>query len=321
MGAGNFNPLGGVSQLFGGDGNASDNGGQAITDIGNNLASQTAVSPQSAAQTSASYGTGTDLVNQYMAQLQGGNAEQNFQNQGPLSAALYGQVAQQAQNPAAGWQNALAPELTQAQNQINEYYNARGLDNSGIAIGAMGTAGVDLAVQNAQNEMQYQQQSLSNAQSLSTNISGLQQQNLAGLGGLYENQQNAGLQSQSLANQGLEAASQIQTYPAQAQLGSYYGGVAAQQALPGQLIGAGGQLGGDMMLASAMCWVAAELFGGWNKPKTRAARAYMMNKSPMWFFNLYFKYGKRFAAFIKDKLFIKNMIRPLFEQFALLGRV
>ncbi len=315
------NPFDPATYGFGSSGDANSNGADALTAIGNNIATQTAVSPQSAAQTSASYGTGQDLVNQYLAQLKGGNAEANFQAQGPLSSALYGQVLNQAQNPTAGWQSALAPELTQAQNQINQYYNSRGLDNSGIAIGAMGQAGVDLAIQNAQNEMTYQQQSLSNAQSLSTNAAGLQQQNLSGLTGIYNTQQQAGLQSQSMANQGLEAASQIQAYPYQAQLGSYYGAQAAQQALPGQLIGAGGQLGGDFMLASAMgCWIAAEIFGGFTAPKTKLARYWLICRSPFWFMRLYFKYGKKVAKFISNKFILKLTLRPLFELFALLGR-
>lgn len=244
--------LGGIGAGFlgGNSGDASDNGANAITGIGNNLASSTAVSPQQANQTSQSFNIG-----QYLQQLFGQNVgqpgaqtgeaspEAQFQAQGPLAQTTYQDILTQAQDPTAGWQSTLAPQLKQAQDQINEYYNSRGLENSGIAIGAMGTAGVDLAIQNAQNEMAYQQQSLSNAQSLSTNTSGLAQTNIQNLLGLYENQQGSGLTAQGLSNQGLEAASQIQAYPQQAALGSYYGGVAAQQALPGQLIGAGGQLG------------------------------------------------------------------------------
>lgn len=233
--------------------------GNAITAIGNNVAQQTAVSPQQAAQTSGTYD-----VEQYLSQLMGQTvgqpgataqtltAEQQYQNQGPLAQATYNDVLAQAQNPLAGYQSALAPSLQQAQNSINEYYNARGLDNSGIAIGSMGTAGVDLAIQNAQNEMTYQQQSLQNASTLSTQTSGLAQQNLQNLTGLAGQQQQTGLTAQSMANQGLESAAQIQAYPSEAALGSAYGTEAAQNALPGQLIGAGGQLGGAMIMASAL---------------------------------------------------------------------
>lgn len=236
--------------------NSADDSAAQITGIGNNIAAQTAVSPQQAAQTSQSFNIG-----QYLQQLFGQNVgqpganaggqltgEQQYQNQGPLAQATYNDVLAQAKDPGAGYQSALAPSLEQAQNSINEYYNSRGLDNSGIAIGSMGEAGVDLAIQNAQNEMQYQQQSLQNASTLSTQTSGLAQQNLENLSGLYSNQQATGLTAQSQANQGLESAAQIQAYPAQANLGSYYGSVAAQEALPGQLIGAGGQLGAALLM-------------------------------------------------------------------------
>ena len=133
----------------------------------------------------------------------------------------------QAQNPTAGWQNTLAPQLEQAQNQINEYYNNRGLDNSGIAIGSMGEAGVDLAIQNAQNEMAYQQQSLQNAQTLSTNAAGLDQQNLENMAGLYNTQQQAGLSGIQMQNQGYQAGEEYQAYPQQAALGSASNAAAA----------------------------------------------------------------------------------------------
>lgn len=231
--------------------NAGNSASDAINTVGNNVQQESAMTPQAQSQWQNSYGIG-----QYLSQLFGQNvgqpganaggsasAEQQYQNQGPLSQALYNQTLTQAQNPTAGWQSTLAPQLQQAQNSINEYYNARGLDNSGIAIGAMGTAGVDLAIQNAQSEMAYQQQSLQNANTLSTNASGLAQQNVQNLSGLYNQQQSSGLQGQQLAQQGYQAGAEYQAYPQQAALGSYYGGQAAQQALPGQLIGAGGQLG------------------------------------------------------------------------------
>lgn len=312
--------------LFGG--NSSDNGaGDAIAGIGNNLANKTAISPQQATQTSNSFDIGQYLqqlfgqqVGQPGANAGGQTAEQQYQNQGPLAKSLYNQTLAQAQNPTAGWQSTLQPQLQQAQNQINEYYNARGLDNSGIAIGAMGTAGVDLAIQNAQNEMAYQQQSLQNANALSTNAAGLGQQNIQNLTGLYENQQSSGLTAQGQANQGLEAAAGYQAYPQQAALGSYYGGVAAQQALPGQLIGAGGQLGAAMMLG---CWVAAEVLGNgdMNHPKVCNARNFINNIAPRWFREFYLKHGYSFAAYIRNKMVLKLMLKPIFEHFSYLGGV
>jgi len=71
--------------------------------------------------------------------------------------------------------------------------------------------------------------------------------------------------------------------------------------------------------AFLLCWVASELFGGWFEPKTVGARNYISNIAPKWFKNLYIKYGERFAKFIKDKHWLKNMIRPIFEKFSEIG--
>lgn len=229
--------------------NNVDSAGNAISNIGNNVQQESAMSQSAQNQWQNSYGIGQDLQNIYGQQLQGGNPEQNYQQQGPLAQANYNQVLQQAQNPTAGWQNTLAPQLDQAQNQINEYYNARGLDNSGIAIGAMGTAGVDLAIQNAQNEMQYQQQSLQNAGSLSSGIYNQNNSTIKGLQDLYGQQQGYGLQGQGLAQQGYQAGAEYQSYPYQSQLGYGYGQLAAAQAVPGQIAGEGAQLGSAFIMA------------------------------------------------------------------------
>lgn len=82
----------------------------------------------------------------------------------------------------------------------------------------------------------------------------------------------------------------------------------------GQMIGTGTSAG--MML---MCWVASEIYGGWFKPKTVAARYYVANEAPSWFRNAYIKHGKQFAEFIKDKPVIKAIIKPLFDFFAKKG--
>ena len=73
--------------------------------------------------------------------------------------------------------------------------------------------------------------------------------------------------------------------------------------------------------AAMFCWVAAEIFGGWNKPKTNSARYYIGSIAPAWFRNFYHEYGERIAAFIHDKPIFKMLLRPLFELFALRGVV
>lgn len=67
------------------------------------------------------------------------------------------------------------------------------------------------------------------------------------------------------------------------------------------------------------CWVAAEIFGGWSKLKTRFARIFIQTKAPAWFRSIYMKHGEAIATFIRDKEWIKNAIRPMFESFAVKG--
>lgn len=170
------------------------------------------------------------------------NGEQQLQNQGALGKSLYDQTLSQSQNPDAYFQSTLQPDLMQAQDTINTYYQKRGLLNSGLAIESMGRAGVDLAIKDAQARMANRQQSLQNAMGVSQYAGNMGQNNLSNLANLYSTQQNAGLGSLSRQATGASNAAQYQAYPYQASLGSYYGGKAAVQALPGQLIGATGNL-------------------------------------------------------------------------------
>lgn len=71
---------------------------------------------------------------------------------------------------------------------------------------------------------------------------------------------------------------------------------------------------------SGFCWVASEIFGGWNKPDTLFSRIYVSYLAPSWFQKLYMKYGTRVAAFIKDKPVLKGLLKPLFLGFAKKGR-
>jgi hypothetical protein len=70
--------------------------------------------------------------------------------------------------------------------------------------------------------------------------------------------------------------------------------------------GALGAVGG--LAGGAMCWVAREVYGEDN-PKWKIFREWLTNESPTWFLNLYLRYGERFAAFIKNKPFLKSIIR------------
>lgn len=56
------------------------------------------------------------------------------------------------------------------------------------------------------------------------------------------------------------------------------------------------------------CWVAREVYGEDN-PKWRVFREWLTLCAPKWFYNLYVKHGKRFAAWLKDKHVLKAFIR------------
>lgn len=73
-------------------------------------------------------------------------------------------------------------------------------------------------------------------------------------------------------------------------------------------------------LPMLLCWVAAEIFGGWEHPKTINCRYYIGYMAPEWFRNFYMKHGEKIADFIKDKPLFKLALRPLFELFAELGK-
>lgn len=92
--------------------------------------------------------------------------------------------------------------------------------------------------------------------------------------------------------------------------------------------GFGGSLGERLGKASSSsiqtafmgCWVAAEVFGGWNKPKTNFARFYITFGAPKWFRSLYMAYGAKFAKFISNKPFIKSVVKKIFNYIQLKGR-
>lgn len=80
-------------------------------------------------------------------------------------------------------------------------------------------------------------------------------------------------------------------------------------------------IGTGVGMYAALCWVAKEIFGSWEHPKTIAARYYIRNLAPKWFKDFYLKYGERIAKFISNKPLLKLLLRPLFEYFANKGNV
>jgi hypothetical protein len=70
----------------------------------------------------------------------------------------------------------------------------------------------------------------------------------------------------------------------------------------------GGALGGLLSNEALFCWVAREVYGPTN-PAWMQFREWMFTESPQWFFELYRKYGERFASWISDKPRLKGIIR------------
>ena len=58
----------------------------------------------------------------------------------------------------------------------------------------------------------------------------------------------------------------------------------------------------------AKCWVAREVYG-YNNPSWLLFRDYLDFSSPTWFKKFYISHGEKIADFIKDKPFLKNLIR------------
>jgi hypothetical protein len=89
----------------------------------------------------------------------------------------------------------------------------------------------------------------------------------------------------------------------------YAANVAADASRSAGLMGGIGALGGGLLSnASLFCWVAREVYGPAN-PAWMQFREWMFNESPQWFFDLYRKYGERFASWISDKPRLKGIIR------------
>ena len=82
---------------------------------------------------------------------------------------------------------------------------------------------------------------------------------------------------------------------------------AASGAMIGGLASGLGALGGGFA-SRPPCWVAREVYGIEN-PQWLEFRYWLLNESPIWFRNLYLKYGERVAKFISNKPRIKSTIR------------
>jgi len=67
------------------------------------------------------------------------------------------------------------------------------------------------------------------------------------------------------------------------------------------------------------CWVAAEVFGGWEDERTINARHFIFTKMPRWFRNFYMKFGEQFSKWLKDHRITRFFVKQIFNIFAYLG--
>lgn len=96
----------------------------------------------------------------------------------------------------------------------------------------------------------------------------------------------------------------------------YAANVAGDASRTAGIFGGLGSLGGGLLMGagaaggfgSLFCWVAREVYGPTN-PAWMQFREWMFTESPQWFFELYRKYGERFASWISDKPRLKGIIR------------
>lgn len=186
-------------------------------------------------------------------------------------------------------------------------FQSNGILDSGVAAQIAGRTSADIRQNAAQFNLQNLQQLLNigvggqaSVQSSSLNNSGQVGQRLAGL----RNSTTSG--------------STIGMNPFLKSFQTGFGNKLGEGLGSGVSSGVGGAAGGFGKFFAG-CWVASEIFGGWNEPKTVAARIYVNSIGPKWFKNIYLRFGKSFADFISNKPILKLLLKPLFEMFAKKG--
>jgi hypothetical protein len=167
-------------------------------------------------------------------------AQEQFTRQGPLAQAILSETLRGVAQPGQVFTSTLEPQLQVAEDFIRRRFAQRGLLRSGLPIEAMGRAGVELAIQEAVNRLNFRNQALAQALGLQGQMTNLGQQRLASLAALTA-------KGQQFAQAARQRAAEFQAYPLQAELGSALGREAALMALPGQALGAAGQIGAAMI--------------------------------------------------------------------------
>lgn len=82
----------------------------------------------------------------------------------------------------------------------------------------------------------------------------------------------------------------------------------------GSVIGAAGSILGGKV--AGMCWIAAELYGGWYEARTVLIRRWLIeNFTGHWLLNLYTRYGERVAVLIRKHSALRWVFTRIFNQF------
>jgi len=153
--------------------------------------------------------------------------EQYYRQTGDIGKELYSTTMADLKNPYATYESTLSPQLQAAEDYINASMQKRGLLQSGLNIENMGRAGVDLAIQDAQNRMAYRADALTRAAGMADTIQSTGASNLANISNLYNQQQGYG--QNAMARQAGQALGVLPTQvaPQMARLGDAYAQIQA----------------------------------------------------------------------------------------------
>ena len=261
-----------------------------------------------AAQLSSQYATAMSPVYGQIGESAMGAYRQGM---GAETMGLYDTMTQQAQEGLQSGSGLTAQMSQQAQQAARAAMAARGLTgNQAVAqevLGSynMGVAREDrarqyaqstygLGAQNAQQAMgTYGSQMLTQANAYSpANMYGSAYNMSQGLGAQIfqpESQYNS-----ALIGANRQEAMQVKMANQQ-----------ASNALTNSIIGAVGSVAGGF---ASKCWVAREVYGKEN-PKWLLFREWLETSAPEWFHQLYLEEGEQFAEYIKNKPFLKAIIR------------
>lgn len=242
---------------MGGSKKQDDGGaGAAIQAAGEQSYQRAKSTPEEQSQYQKSFETGNilDQINRYNQGL--GQAPQGFlspeqqylQQSGPMGQAYYNQTLQGTVNPYAAYESQLQPALQLASQYVNQNMTQRGLLRSGMDIENMGRAGVELAIKEAQDRMNFRGQELARGGEMTQYAQGLGQQNYGNMANMYGQQQSAGQGAMNRQASAAQNAAQYQAYPSQAKLGSYYGKQGQDSSAMGGALGMGAGLLGASLI-------------------------------------------------------------------------